>query len=1015
MAFKEVLRFLRNPTTFTPDQVEELADWADTNGNTALHLAASLSLENEATKLLETAKWKEMVNATNKFGRTPLHTCCEGESWNKKIAQRLLDNGADANAADGWGRVPLHVAVVRGNAEAVELLLEEGKADPDRKNLHWGATSLHMAANRAHFEIVELLLKKGANPKLTTWGGETVLYWILFRAEWEKQESNESIVEVVNACTSDSEEDDENDDANEIPQQSPEGGASDFDRTIAKILEWTERWPELLKVACRADNEDLVHYSVRKLYPTQPKRWGRLRNIWLAMSAERFEKLEDILRAKVRQKGTDAAKRGCETWNALDLAAYLGKCSILVWLLRSKRWSKAQKDHAKGLLDEGNALTNNSVWSTSFIQCNRMRSEEDYYYPNPRDGLDGYQASIVDFYTDDKQHAFIYDTCEFFHLLYDGERNAPQARMEAATSELSKDYVLEPSTYKKDNLSFRWIHLPANCMEWMKDTAVITYLSKQEDQDQIKDAIRFFQQSWHELPENDVEGKCMSPKCLRKSPSIDGAERQLALYMPYITFGYSNANDRDKELIEYYEASESIVHKSRTLDEYFHGSTPETKNRDLDQVVSRWIRDRKENRDSSDILRVDQLWLWVLDDKTIVSCGTQRAGDGSDPIFEGVLDRLAETQKMLDNETMPSSADGLVKFIASFYVNIFDNLSLNFPVGSGGSQQASLYEMFAGSIERNNEIERHLRKDFGVQMQMGEGQSRVKVTDPRKETESLHDSIVKTLDILMDIRDIRDELNIIRSVTQTQKVIWSQLFGLDSNRASVESQQETKQVYPWRNTDPDYVLSRISDLLRIAAETQRNIESVLELRMNQLSLYEAEESRRQGQTLMVFTIVTVIFLPLSFLSSLFALNVTIFPHSGDNLLYQPGWIFGIIFGSTAAFLVLLLLVVRGRGGTKWIMETVEEYRNWQTRRETRQTLTDSKTPFSLNHDQPLSNTHDSRKGILGITRNITRAATGRENTTAIAEQGNVGSAHRRPRNRRLRHMVGWHGTRRSAE
>lgn len=29
--------------------------------------------------------------------------------------------------------------------------------------------------------------------------------------------------------------------------------------------------------------------------------------------------------------------------------------------------------------------------------------------------------------------------------------------------------------------------------------------------------------------------------------------------------------------------------------------------------------------------------------------------------------------------------------------------------------------------------------------------------------------------------------------------------------------------------------------------------------MNQLSLYEAEESRRQGQNLMVFTIVTVIF------------------------------------------------------------------------------------------------------------------------------------------------------------
>jgi ankyrin repeat protein len=40
--------------------------------------------------------------------------------------KRLLDGGADANAADGKGRTALARAVQRGNKEIVELLLAHG-------------------------------------------------------------------------------------------------------------------------------------------------------------------------------------------------------------------------------------------------------------------------------------------------------------------------------------------------------------------------------------------------------------------------------------------------------------------------------------------------------------------------------------------------------------------------------------------------------------------------------------------------------------------------------------------------------------------------------------------------------------------------------------------------------------------------------------------------------------------------------------------------------------------------
>lgn len=109
---------------------------------------------------------------------------------------------------------------------------------------------------------------------------------------------------------------------------------------------------------------------------------------------------------------------------------------------------------------------------------------------------------------------------------------------------------------------------------------------------------------------------------------------------------------------------------------------------------------------------------------------------------------------------------------------------------------------------------------------MVEEQGKSEDTDTAKKNKDFHDSIVKALDILTDIKDIRDELNIMTSVVQTQRTVWSQLFGLPNDqREFPELRQEAKQMYPWMNTDPDYVLGRINDLLRYAEETQKNVGS----------------------------------------------------------------------------------------------------------------------------------------------------------------------------------------------
>ncbi|KAJ5701245.1 hypothetical protein N7488_008793 [Penicillium malachiteum] len=97
---------------------------------------------------------------------------------------------------------------------------------------------------------------------------------------------------------------------------------------------------------------------------------------------------------------------------------------------------------------------------------------------------------------------------------------------------------------------------------------------------------------------------------------------------------------------------------------------------------------------------------------------------------------------------------------------------------------------------------------------------------------------------------------------------------------------------------------RVNEIQRMIADAQSvqsDITSLLDLKQKEATIIEAQATRRQSDSVMVFTVVTVVFLPASFLASLFALNVVEYPHKGDSVAFQGRWIFPIIFGVTLAF------------------------------------------------------------------------------------------------------------------
>ena len=79
------------------------------------------------------------------------------------MAERLLRNGADANAADHDGWTPLHWACQNGHGDVARLLLVDHGADANAAD-NTGETPLHVACSGGHGDIARLLLERGADP-----------------------------------------------------------------------------------------------------------------------------------------------------------------------------------------------------------------------------------------------------------------------------------------------------------------------------------------------------------------------------------------------------------------------------------------------------------------------------------------------------------------------------------------------------------------------------------------------------------------------------------------------------------------------------------------------------------------------------------------------------------------------------------------------------------------------------------------------------------------------------------
>jgi Mg2+ and Co2+ transporter CorA len=385
----------------------------------------------------------------------------------------------------------------------------------------------------------------------------------------------------------------------------------------------------------------------------------------------------------------------------------------------------------------------------------------------------------------------------------------------------------------------------------------------------------------------------------------------------------------EKALIKCYLHNPPALHVRRTLDQYFYHMLENTLNRDDDQVVSRWASkdslwsepgvsggNLDGSKDRHNILMVDQLWLWTLSQRDgapsiernghkvdisdrkesvekrkvnfVVSCfpsrtGADRAHRTMDDLQRLVLDPHRRKRAPI------RKPEQLVSRILETCFGVFDRLQ-EIPM-------LRFFQMFEDSIGSIDDEESRQFAEFKRgSTELLELNATNKFYNERKNSlmADLLD-IRKEIDLLVEVKDIRDEINIIRSVLNVQKDLISQMPDLHNIYAMAKMIQ-----------------ADIDDFINLderAKTIQDKLNTLMDLKQKTANAWEAREARetavatrKQGSTLMVFTMVTIIFLPLSFMASFFAIGIAAFPK--DRTSGQVSWplrtVMGILFGVSLA-------------------------------------------------------------------------------------------------------------------
>ncbi len=256
----------------------------------------------------------------------------------------------------------------------------------------------------------------------------------------------------------------------------------------------------------------------------------------------------------------------------------------------------------------------------------------------------------------------------------------------------------------------------------------------------------------------------------------------------------------DVQLVQAYLTNTPPLHPRRTLDQFFYHGI-DTTTRDVDQVVYRYCAKHHMERR---VFMVDQMWIFIID-RLVITCFPQRWDQPKrDPL--NVLDGIIEETNAKTRPPIQSVYD-LAMLITSRCSGMFDRHRLDNPdyqfldmfvssIGNVTNKESQLFERFnQASIKSAEWLHQHRG-----QQGRHHPTSPLGVGDDLKQEAIFPDALLDIgteTRLLAEIKDIRDELNIIGVILANQMSILEEFENSIIDELRVEGSRKATDSISW--------------------------------------------------------------------------------------------------------------------------------------------------------------------------------------------------------------------------
>jgi hypothetical protein len=308
----------------------------------------------------------------------------------------------------------------------------------------------------------------------------------------------------------------------------------------------------------------------------------------------------------------------------------------------------------------------------------------------------------------------------------------------------------------------------------------------------------------------------------------------------------------------------SPLHDRRTLDQSYFYNLRNVAHRDCDQVIGQnTLRKEENNPDQSrKMMMVDQLWMWVVDNNTLITSFPETGPSGD--VEADILTRLMKQIPRAIQQGL-KSMNGLIALIVDHCSGVFHCSDIH--------PDLAFFEFFADDIgAAKDELDSMSRRFRETSANVDSMWANDKAT-PADMSRELHKlfTIKQEIELMAKVEKIIADLNKIDFLCSQQEDVTNSLVKVSKASRSLSDLCETIRHRRSAWAGMAITAKSIYNSLRDLLDLKQRHANVSEART---ARYQIEMSARHGRSILLFTIITIIFLPMSVIATMLGMNIT---------------------------------------------------------------------------------------------------------------------------------------------